>query len=80
MGTPGLVVRGSCSAEGLTDGDNAFVSPDESADAIAATIVRALPDLERVGARARATIPMGWQAIMRRVVREYERLIAGKGA
>ncbi len=80
MGTPGLVVRGSCSAEGLTDGDNAFVSPDESAEAIAATIVRALPDLERVGARARATIPMGWQAIMRRVVREYERLIAGRPA
>ena len=77
MGTPGLVVADSCSAEGLTDGVNAFISPDEQADSIAATIVRALPHLKEVGARALQTIPVSWSEIMQRVEKEYRRLIDG---
>ncbi|MBR6028532.1 MAG: glycosyltransferase [Clostridia bacterium] len=77
-GTPGLVVKGSCSAEGVTDGVNGFVSPDESAEAIAATILRALPGCRAVGEAARATIPVPWDRIMKQVTAEYERLIAEK--
>ncbi len=75
MGTPGLVVKDSCSAEGVIDGYNGFISPDESAESICETIVRALPDVKSVGEQAMHTIPKSWDTIMERVVEEYERLI-----
>ncbi len=78
MGTPGLLVQGSCAAEGVTDGVNGYISPDESAERIAETILRALPTTETVGQEAQRTIPVSWASIMERVVAEYERLIAGK--
>ena len=78
MGTPGLDVRGSCSAEGVVDGVNGFISPDEQAGSIARTIIRALPDTVPVGENASRTIPISWEIIMRRVVAEYERLITGR--
>ena len=77
MGTPGLVVKDSCSAEGVTDDYNGFISPDESKESIAETIMRALPRVEEVGANARETIPVSWQEIIKRVVAEYTRLIEG---
>lgn len=77
MGTPGLLVAGSCSAEGVEDGVNGYISPDEKAESIAQTILRALPTVKTVGACARETIPMSWESIMTKVVAEYERLIAG---
>ena len=80
MGTPGLVVKGSCSAEGVKDGENGFICEDEGGESIARAIVRALPDAARVGLRAKETIPIRWESIMTRVVAEYERLRAVKGA
>ena len=80
MATPGLVVAGSCSAEGVTDGYNGFISPDETAESIAATIVRGLPNVKPVGENARQTIPVSWQSIMERVEDEYTRLIDGHAA
>ena len=80
MGTPGLVVKGSCSAEGVTDGENGFICEDEGGESIARTILRALPDAARVGMKAQETIPIRWESIMTRVVAEYERLRAVKGA
>lgn len=77
MGTPGLLVHGSCSAEGVTDGVNGYISPDESARAIADTILRALPTVKTVGLEAQRTIPIGWQSIMEKVLAEYSRLING---
>lgn len=80
MGTPGLVVAGSCSAEGVQDGVNGFISPDESAESIAATILRGLPQVKSVGEKAGETIPISWLDIMRRVEAEYTRLINGRKA
>ena len=77
MGTPGLVVEGSCSAEGVTDGYNGFIAPNESAEAIAETILRAVPETAKVGENAKLTIPISWLSIMQRVVEEYEKLIDG---
>ena len=76
MGTPGLVVDRSCSAEGVIDDYNGFITPSEGAEDIAATIRRALPRAAVVGRYAQATIPVAWDQIMHRVVAEYERLIA----
>ena len=78
MGTPGLVVRGSCSAEGVTDGVNGFISADESAEAIADTILRALPRCREVGENARRTIPLPWPEILKKAEAEYIRLIECK--
>lgn len=80
MGTPGVVVAGSCSAEGIQDGENGFICPDEGPESIAQTILRALPLAQAAGVRARQTIPVSWMSIMERVVKEYERLRAMKGA
>ncbi len=76
MGTPGLVVKNSCSAEGVKDEYNGFICKDESSEAIANTIIRALPICKRVGEKARETIPVSWDQIIDRVLNEYERLIA----
>ena len=77
MSTPGIVVKGSCSAEGIRDQDNGFICENETAEAIAKTIVRALPMIQDVGKKAKETIPVSWISIMEKVVAEYQRLING---
>ena len=77
MGTPGVLVKGSCSAEGVTDGVNGYISPDETAESIADTIIRALPTVQTVGEEARRTIPVSWLGIMQRVTEQYSLLING---
>lgn len=78
MSTPGLVVKGSCSAEGVEDGVNGFICDNETPEAIADTILRALPMLDTVGEKARQTIPMHWKDIILRAVDEYEKLIRAR--
>lgn len=77
MGTPSVLVRGTCSAEGITDGDNGFLCDNDITD-IADTIMRALPDAKQAGARARDTIPIPWETLMREVLARYELLIKRK--
>ncbi len=77
METPGLVVAGSCSAEGITHDYNGFISPDETAESIRKTIEHALPLAKEVGHHAQLTIPISWDSIMERVIAEYDRLIDG---
>ena len=78
MGTAGLLVKGSCSAENLKDGINAFIAEDETPEKIAEKIEEALPNLKKVGLNAWRDIPVSWDEIMKKVVREYERLIEEK--
>ncbi|MBR3494116.1 MAG: glycosyltransferase [Clostridia bacterium] len=77
MSTPGLLVAGSCSAEGIHDGYNGFISPSEQAMDIADTIQRALPLIAEVGENACRTIPVSWESIMQKVLVEYQRLLDG---
>lgn len=79
MGTPALVVRGSCSSEGIRDGENGFICADETGEAIAETVLRALPQAAAVGQIARQTIPLAWRGIVNQAVEEYRRLCAQKG-
>lgn len=78
MGTPAVLVKGSCSAEGVEDGVNGFISPDEKAASIAATILKALPDIKPVGLQAQKTIPISWESILNQVLAEYDKLINGR--
>ena len=75
MGTPALLVRGSCSAEGVTHGDNGFLCEADPAS-IASGIMEALPRAARAGAHARDTIPIPWALLMEQVLERYRRLIA----
>ena len=74
MGTPALLVEGSCSAEGVTHGGNGFLCQD-TVESIAQGIAAALPDAAAVGEQAKQTIPIPWDRLMKDVLGRYERLI-----
>ena len=73
-GTPALLVRGSCSAEGVTDGVNGYLCEDSVED-IARGIREALPTCREVGMHARASIPKPWHVIIQDVIGRYQALI-----
>ncbi|MBQ1386876.1 MAG: glycosyltransferase, partial [Erysipelotrichales bacterium] len=72
-GTPSLLIKGSCAAEGVTDGYNGYLCED-TPEAIAKTIERALNDPKDVGANARNTIPQSWDTIINEVRGRYQNL------
>ena len=78
MGTPSLLVRGSCAAEVVIDGMNGLLcrnDPTDAADQIERVLI--YPDeLGRLGQSARNTIPMGWSHIIDRALERYTELIA----
>ena len=82
MGTPGVVVRGSSAAEGITDGENGFLCENDPAD-LARVIAAALADparLQQVGEQAKATIPIPWDKLLDQVVARYGELIQNRRA
>ena len=76
-GTPSILIRGSCAADGVTDGFNGFLCENTPED-IAACMARALLTAKEVGARARETIPVPWSGIVGQVLSRYEALIERK--
>ena len=74
-GTPSVLVRGSCSAEGIEDGVNGFLCEDDPED-LARVIRAALPRAKKAGEEARRTIPKSWDEIISDVIEKYEVLIA----
>lgn len=76
-GTPSLLIAGSCAAEGVTDGENGFLCENSPQD-ICDTMARALPRAKQVGEKARETIPVPWNEIMRKVTARYRALIEEK--
>lgn len=77
MGTPALLVEGSCSAEGVTHGENGYLCQD-SPESIAQGIEAALPTASAVGQRAKETIPIPWSEIVTEALERYQALIAAK--
>ena len=63
--TPSVLIRGSCSAEGIEDGVNGFLCENSPED-IARTILEALPKATEAGRAARRTIPRPYQALIDR--------------
>ena len=78
MGTPSLLVEGSCSAEGVTHGENGYLCQN-SVEQIAQGIQDALPTVAAVGMNARDSIPIPWNRLMEQVEQRYTALIARKG-
>ncbi len=78
-GTASVLVRGSCSAEGITDGVNGFLCENRVED-IARAIREGLPSARETGARARETIPKPWDEIIADVLERYGAMIERKKA
>ncbi len=77
MGTPSVVVAGSCAGENIQDQYNGFLCRDDAED-LARVIKEALdrPDITRqVGENARLTLPVTWETVMEQVVSRYQELI-----
>ena len=76
MGTPSVMVRGSTAAEAIHDG-NGFLCDNDPAD-LARVLSNALRDpeaLRQVGIKARETIPVPWDLVMKKAEERYLRLI-----
>lgn len=76
-GTPSILIRGSCAADGVTDGVNGFLC-ENTPEEIAACMSRALKSAKQVGERARETIPVPWSGIAQQVADRYAALIERK--
>ena len=77
MGTPSVLVKGSSAAEIIIDGVNGFLCIDDSED-LYRVLKSALSDLDQtksIGQKARATIPVPWESIMKTVIDRYQNLI-----
>jgi len=77
MGTPALLIEGSCSAEGIVHGQNGFLC-ENSPEAIADAIAEALKTADAVGAEAKRTIPIPWNRLILQVEERYKALIQTK--
>lgn len=76
MGTPAVLVAGSNSAEGVTDGANGLLCEDTAAS-LAAAIRRGLDEpslLARMGDAAKETIPISWNELVVQVLERYRTL------
>ncbi len=77
MGTPSVMVRGSTAAEAIEDGVNGLLcenTPEDLARVLSGAIEN--PEaLERLGERAKETIPVPWSKVMETAVERYTRLV-----
>ncbi len=75
---PTLLIRGSCTAENITDGENGFLA-DETAEAYAEKILNIVSDPERlsaVGEEAHRSVYRTWETVAQEVLAKYEEVIA----
>ena len=81
-GLAGVLIAGSCAAEGVTDGRNGFLI-EETPAAMAALLERVgadLPYLHAVGQRAMDEIYLSWQDAVAAAYARYEAVLALKNA
>ncbi len=75
-GVSSLLLKGSNSAEGVIDGRNGILA-EERVEDIALAINDAIThaNLRELGERARETIYISWDDVMKKVVNEYDRIM-----
>ncbi len=75
-GVPSLLLKDSNSAEGITDGRNGILATERVEDvALAINDALASESLRELGIRARDTIYISWDDVMKKVVNEYDRIL-----
>ena len=71
---PSVLTRGSCAAEGVTDGLNGFLANENAAD-FARVLLFACDDrqaIKTVGARAGATLYLSWDEAVKKAAARYQ--------
>ncbi len=76
-GTPALMVKGSCCAEGVRDGVDGFLCENTPAS-LADRIVSALPLKREVGLEASRSLPVTWDQVMDEAEARYDALCRKK--
>ena len=79
-GLASVLIRGSCAAEGVTDGVNGFII-EETPEALAAlleTVSGDLPHLRQVGDRAMEDLYLSWQDCVSRAYERYQVILEEK--
>lgn len=74
VGTPSILMRGSCAAEGVTDGVNGLLCED-TAESVCDCMRRGLSNRDALGQAVRATIPQPWRKIVADARTRYEALV-----
>lgn len=77
MGTPSVVIEGSCAAEVIQDRRNGF-SCEDSTEALYDVMREALTspaELEKIGHMAQSTIPVHWENVINQAEERYQALI-----
>lgn len=78
MGTPSVLVRGSCAADVVRENENGYLC-ENTAESLRDVLRSVLDDrdtLQRISMNALQTIPVPWETLMEQVVERYERLMA----
>lgn len=78
MGTPSVLVRGSCAADVVQENVNGYLC-ENTAESLKNVLLDVLDDrekLQRIGQAAQQTIPVPWDMLMEQVVERYQRLMA----
>lgn len=77
MGTPSILMRGSCASEGVADGVNGLLC-ENTPESILDCMERGLECRDALGAEARKTIPVQWSGIIQKARERYIYLIEQK--
>lgn len=77
VGTPSILVRGSCASTGVIDGVNGLLC-DNFPESVACCIERGLKNRDAIGAEAKRTIPVPWSEIIQKARERYIYLIEEK--
>lgn len=75
--TPSLLVRGSCAAEGIEDGETGFLC-EENAESIARVLSGIMNNgdlMKRVGKTAQEKIYISWEEAVSKALKRYEKVI-----
>ena len=74
-GLPAVLVRGSCAAEGVTDGQNGFLIAENVAS-MASLLARLGPEeIRQVGRNAQAELYLSWEDAVKNAAARYEVVI-----
>lgn len=74
---PSLLVRGSCAAEGITDGENGYLCEENAQDMahVLKTVCKDREKMKQVGERACDTVYLSWEDSVAKAYNRYEEIL-----
>lgn len=78
---PSILLKDSCAAEGVVDGFTGFLASEETSEAVAEQLIKALSDLDKtaeIGKNASEHIYISWEDSVKRASHRYDELLKEK--